>query len=351
MNRIVLIVAVAMATLGSLPLQGQTKKETRRYNKALELNTEDGYNDFLKKFPNSVYVPKVEHLVDSIHFQQVDTNDIASCASFLKQYPESGYLELVDGRMKELALADRYVQDGSLSFCRVVKDFENHEFSGKGYYFYIYENLASEVEGELAPGMRCEYVVNLLDKESGMVHSSMFSGKVIAAESEKGYMIEGDYMDEGSAGNYLLPEALYLLGVLKESDLLLPISDADVMTDQAIEWWLKSNPSKAKRLKFGLLPQESSIVENFKGVKEYESKGNYKVAMFDIRGYTVIAAHQKSSNEYMLVWAEPVCKDKKSDPLLNTIYFENATSLVLYYYQGRTTYKVRVNMANKTIAR
>lgn len=351
MNKRLLILAVVIATVGSFSLQGQTKKETRRYNKALELNTEDGYNDFMERFPNSVYLPKVVHLIDSIHFHQVDTNDIASCASFMKQYPESGYNQLVDGRMKELALADRYTQDGTLSFYRVVKDFEDHEFSGKGYYFYVYENLASEVEGDLTPGTRCEYVVNLLDKESGMVHSSMFSGKVIAADNGKGYMIEGDYMDEGSAGNYLLPEALYLLGLLKECDFLLPISDADVMTDQAIEWWFKNNPAKAKRLKFGLLPQESSIVEMFKKSKEYESKGNYKVAMFDIRGYTVIAAYQNNSNEYMLVWAEPICKDKKVDPLLNTIYFENATSLVLYYYHGRTTYKVRVNMANKTIAR
>ena len=46
---------------------------------------------------------------------------------------------------------------------------------------------------------------------------------------------------------YVLPEAIHLLSLLKDTDFLLPISEGDVMTDQALDWWLKNNPAKAKR--------------------------------------------------------------------------------------------------------
>ena len=351
MSKFLVVLAVGILAFSCYTLDGQSKKEVKQYKKALKSGTVESFEAFLAKFPNSVLSEKVVHLIDSIHFSAVNTDDISSCAAFLSQYPSSEYYDMLDGKIKEMAMNQRYIQDNSLSSVRIVKEFENYEFSGKNYYFYIFENVAPEVSEDLKPGDKCEYVVNLLDKTNGAIHSSMFSGKVIAADNGMGYMIEGDYMDEGNAGGYILPEAIHLLALLKDTDFLLPISEGDVMTDQALDWWFKNNPAKTKRLKFGLLPEESSIVQMFKGSKEFESKGGYKVAQFDIRGYTVIAAYQSSSNQYMLVWAEPICKDKKKDPLLNTIYFENNTSLVLYYYHGRTTYKVRINMANKTLAR
>lgn len=351
MSKVLMVLAVGMIAFNCYTLEGQSKKEIRQYNKALKSGTVESFEAFLSKFPNSVFSEKVVHLIDSIHFSAVNTDDISSCAAFMSQYPSSGYFGMLDNKIKEMAMSQRYIQDNSLSFVRIVKEFEDYEFSGKDYYFYVYENVGSNVDGDLKPGDKCEYVVNLLDKTNGIIHSSMFSGKVVAADNGMGYMIEGDYMDEGNAGGYVLPEAIHLLTILKGTDFLLPISEGDVMTDQALDWWFKNNPAKTKRLKFGLLPEESTIVQMFKSSKDYESKGGYKVAQFDIRGYTVIAAYQSSSNQYMLVWAEPVCKDKKKYPLLNTIYFENNTSLVLYYYHGRTTYKVRINMANKTISR
>mgnify|MGYP006328301333 FL=1 len=355
MRRTIKMAAISVVALLcgilSATLSGQSKKETKQYQKAVKLGTIEGYRSFLTKFPESVYVPKVEHFIDSINYSGVNLDEISSCVAFMYEYPSSEYFTSLEERVKSMALDQRYIQDNNLSLYRVVHDFEVVEFSGNSFYYYIYENLDPGFKGELLPGMKCEYVVNMLDKKSGAIHSSMFSGKVIPANNDHGYMLEGDFMDEGAAGGYVVPEAIYLLNILKETDFLLPISEGDVMTDQAIEWWQKNNPATAKRLKFGLLPQESSIVEMFANQKDTESNSGYKVAQFDIRGYTVIVAYQKSSGEYMLVWSEPVCKDKKSDPLLNTIYFENANSLVLYYYKGRTTYKVRINMANKTIAR
>jgi hypothetical protein len=333
-------------------ISAQSKKETKQYNKAVVKGTIEGYEAFRSKFPNSVYIPKVEHFIDSILFSGVDTSDLTSCVKFISEYPESGYIGLLDERVRNLALQQRYVQDNSLTTFNMIEDFKSYEFVGNSYYYYVYSNTESaNTDGVMIPGMKCEYVVNMLDMKSGIIHSSMFSGKVIKADSELGYMIEGDYMDEANGGGLVLPEATHLLGILKNTEFLLQISQSDVMTDQAIEWWNKNNPSNAGRLKFGLLPKESSIVQIYQKQDEYQSSGGYKVAQFDVRGYTVIAAYQKSSDQYMLVWAEPVCKDKNADPLLNSIYFENSNSLVLYYYKGRTTYKVRINMANKTIRR
>ncbi len=344
-------VTIALFVCIGFSMNAQSKKEIKQYAKAVKSGTVEGFNAFLAKFPQSVYAAKVEHFIDSIHFSLVNQEDLASCVGFITGYPDSEYNEFLKSKVRELALAQRYIQDNTLTQSRVLADFEDMEFSGSPYYYYVYENLPADFVGDLVPGVRCEYVVNMLDKKNGAIHSSMFSGKVIADKDGEGYLIEGDYMDEGSAGSYVVAEAIYLLGKLKEVDFLLPISEGDVMTDQAIEWWLKNNPSNTKRLKFGLLPEGSSIVGEFNKAKDTETKGGYKVAQFDIRGYTVITAYQSSSNQYILVWAEPVCKNTKKDPYLNTIYFENSTSLVLYYYYGRTTYKVRINMANKTIAR
>lgn len=348
LEKFILIILAVLFVVSAQPMYGQSKKETKAYNKALKTGTVESLNLFIGKFPQSVYVPTVEHMIDSIHFSAVNQGDMASCLEFMGKYPASSYNKGLEAKVFDMALAQRYNQNAALSSYKLLSDFEDFEYLGNSYYRYTFVNY--KAEGMDKPvGKECEYVVNMLDKRNGVIHVSMFSGKVI--EGENGYMLEGDYVDESSAGQYTMPEALYLLSVLKEADFLLPVAMGDVMTDQAIEWWNKNNPANAKRLKFGLLPKESSIVEMFGKQREYESSGGYKVAFFDIRGYTVVAAYQKKEDQYMLVWAEPVCKDTKRDPFINTIYFENANSLVLYYYKGRTTYKVRVNMANKTIAR
>lgn len=329
---------------------GQTKKEIKGYNKAVKTATIEGFEAFLKKFPQSVYAANANHMIDSMRYATLDRADIVSCLEFINTYPKTSYKEVIESQIFRMALEQRYIQDNSLNHYVLLENFKDFEFLGNPYYYFTYVNYKSGNSDSSPVGRVCEYVVNLLDKRSGVTHSSMFSGKVIAAEGGK-YVLEGDFMDEGASGSYVVQEALFLLNELKKSDFLLPISEGDVITDQAIEWWFKNNPANARRLKFGLVPEESSIVSAFNSQKEKESSGGYKVSLFDIRGYTIIAAYQKSSNQYMLVWAEPICKDTKKDPFLNTIYFENANSLVLYYYKGRTTYKIRINMANKTIVR
>lgn len=330
---------------------GQSRRETRAYNKAVKSGTLEMYEAFLDKYPSSVYRENVVDMIDSIHFSAVDMENMQSCLAFMNDHPESNYYSILEPKVFEMAIKQRYTQDYSLDSFKMLEDFAECEYIGNKYYSFTYANYESGYSEDSPIGMKCEYVVNMLDKKSGAVHSSMFSGKVIAGDEKYKYIVEGDYMDEGMSGSFTVPEAEFLLNKLKSCDFLLQISQGDVITDQAIEWWLKNNRPNARRLNFGILPKESSIAEMFNGQKSFESRGGYKVAFFDIRGYTVVTAYQQSSGEYILVWAEPICKDRDKDPFLNTIYFENNTSLVMYYYEGRTTHKVRVNMANKTISR
>jgi hypothetical protein len=65
----------------------------------------------------------------------------------------------------------------------------------------------------------------------------------------------------------------------------------------------------------------------------------------------MICAYSKTTKDYVLVWCEPVCKNRNRDQLLNTIYFENDNTLDLFYYKGRTTFKFRVNLATKNLRR
>lgn len=344
------IVAVLMAAVSSASLQGQSKKETKQFQKAVKTGTVAGYEKFLSKFPDSFYQNKVTHLIDSIHFGAVDQSDIVSCLAYASAYPASEFSQQALQRGFDMVIEQRYIQDNDLSQCRMVRPFEKHYFAGNDYYLYEYENVPQSYNGELKPGMECEYVAALVDVKSGVSHSAMFSGKVIPADKGEGYMIEGEFIDAGS-DSFTSVETRYLVEMLKKVEILLPIPEGDLLTDQAIEWWLKNNSPKAKSLKFGILPSNCSIVDAFNKRDDAVVKGGYKVNFFDIRGYTVLVSYQKKSAEYSLVNVEPVCKDEKRDPLLSNIYFESSNSLVLYYYKGKTTYKVRVNLANKSVTR
>lgn len=133
---------------------------------------------------------------------------------------------------------------------------------------------------------------------------------------------------------------------------LVVLTDEALRSDQAIEWWLENNPnaSKSSKITFGALPEESTLVEAAKKAPK-DNSTKYRAALFDHRGYTVVVAYRKSSGSWFLAWAEPVCKDKRRDPLLNSIYFEKEATLVLYYYRGKTTYKYRLSLANGKLTR
>ena len=131
-------------------------------------------------------------------------------------------------------------------------------------------------------------------------------------------------------------EISWLAARLRENKALVPLSKADLLTDTAIQWWIKKNPkaeTTASKLTFGQLDPESSLVEAFKKARKEKGK-NVNAAQFDVRGYTVICIQNRKEGNYTLVWCEPVCRNKKTDKYLDTFFFESdGTTLDLIYYR------------------
>ncbi|MBQ0025668.1 MAG: hypothetical protein KBT00_08165 [Bacteroidales bacterium] len=236
-----------------------------------------------------------------------------------------------------------FLSDG-LTVVSAVDDAVWTDVNGKRYLEFSYVNTG---ESGFRSGKEVEYVTNLIDLESGNLYSAIFYGKALT-----GMKIEGRTPDI-LAGGLILPEQTYLVDAMKNNERLVPIAEADALTDEAIGWWRSKNPraeTTAKTLSFGQIESNCGIVSRFKKESK-ENSQSYSAALFDIRGYTVICSLNKKTGKYSLVWAEPMAVDKNRDKLLNSIYFENDSTLCLYYYQGRKTFKIKVNLTSKAVSR
>jgi len=141
--------------------------------------------------------------------------------------------------------------------------------------------------------------------------------------------------------------------MLRSDPQLVTLSKEQIMTDQAIEWWLKKNPSAltgASRITFGNLPEECTLVQQYKK-EQKETASTFRAALFDTLEYTVIVAQNRSTGYYSLVWVEPRCENKKTDRLLNSIYFSGGSRLALFYYQGNRTFKYLISLSSGQMQR
>ena len=371
----------------------QTKAETSLYNRTAKRPTVRSAEQFLKKYPESVYAPKVLRLRDSLVFFALKPEDAAGVLAFRKDYPESPFLPLAEQRILEHNTSGitheeaLEIAGGCLDAIGWKKDNVEHilvldpgldirilspsgeyeearslpvytlqdspaqltlamplevisPLSGRNYLHFAYLNGSSE------------YVEILYLPEEDILNEVMFYGTPVRPSDGEAYRIEGQSpeMMEGLSPS---AEVMWLTGRLKENPSLVQLSRPDLLTAESIRWWLDKNPkalSSATKLNFGRLDPESSIVEAYKKARKEKGKIG-SAALFDIRGYTVICA-LKAGGEYTLVWCEPVCKNKKTDRLLNSIYFEgDGTTLNLFYYKGNTTFKYRISLASQSIKR
>jgi hypothetical protein len=146
-------------------------------------------------------------------------------------------------------------------------------------------------------------------------------------------------------------EVAWIVNRFRENPDLVQLSKADLLTDESIRWWLGRNPKAdtASKLTFGRLDPESSIAQACKAAKKEKGK-NVSVALFDIRGYTVICSVSHKDGEYTLVWCEPVCKDRKTDRYIRSLYLENdGITLDVVYYKARTTFKNKISLNTQAI--
>lgn len=406
MKRLISIAVLTALSLGML--SAQTPAETKLYNKTLKKPSVKAYEKFLAKYPSSVYSLEILTLRDSTLFAAVDKEDAEAVEAFAAAHPDSplsGQVGDVIARhntsplSKEEALAavralapsatdavgyrranrdyalglsaeggaltlyryalgadgawaladtrslERYNLDGKLADCKLDGPVELVEIDGKKFLSFNYINSSDNSKV-------IEYVVSLFNPADDSVTHSMFYGRDMSAKD--GLKIEGQCPE--ALSSLVLPENAWLLNRINSDPRFEQISKANALTDDSIAWWLEKNPeaeTRASRLNFGALDEESSLVAGFKAARsrDKDSSRSFTAALFDIRDYTVIVAYSKTYKNYILVWCEPVCKNKNRDKLLNTIYFEDDASLALFYYKGKTTFKHHINLANRSIRR
>lgn len=404
-NKFILLAAASLLSVSSL--SAQSKAETSLYNKTLKKPSVKAYNKFLSKYPDSIYSLDVLTLRDMALYDAIDHEDAEAVEAFAAEHPDSPIssivqsvivrhntspyarpeaLSIVSGLVPDAADAvgwrranhdyavgisvngqavtltrcklengswsidemrkiDRYSLDGSLNESTLQTPLELVEMGKRKMLSFNYLNSASDSKER-------EYVAALYDWENVYLTQAVFYGRVMAGDK-----IEGQCPEASMAGGGLtMPETLWVLDAINSNPMLVPISKADALTDDSIDWWLSKNPdaaTRASRLTFGALDEESSLVSGFKSApkKNKDSSKAFNVALFNIRDYTVIVAYSKTYKNYLLVWCEPVCQNKNRDKLLNTIYFEDDNTLDLFYYKGKTTFKYRINLASKAIRR
>lgn len=388
----------------------QSRSEIRLYQKTIAKPSVKAYDRFLRKYPSSVFAPEIISGRDSLIFYSLNREDERAVENFLPEIRTATYDSLAreilanlrtsrllpgealaairekapqgasvcassyrkygveyivgailpaEGNRIEFLLldstsggwreeksfgAERNTMTAPESSCFVDEaSLCSIASSDSRYFRFAYTNLGNG-------GEKAEYVLNLMDIESCNLFSAIFYGSNLLKPGQSGYRIEGQ-TTETISGGLLIPEQVYLNASLKENASLVQISDKDAWTDEAIGWWLEKNPkaqSSATQLSFGVLKEGCGIVEKF--LKEpKESAAGYSAALFDIRGYTVVCA--KNNGQYILVWCEKAPVNRKTDRLLNSIYFEKGSTLCLFYYQGKTTFKYRINLSSKSIKR
>lgn len=359
MKRIIKVTAVAAAViLLPLSLGAQTKAETSLYQKTLAKPSVKAADKFLKKFPDSRYAQEILDLKEGILNEAFARENISTVSKADALAAAGSAIDAVGwkkaGREHILALDGDFTlrilsPDGQLEETRSIPVYTMEESAQsqetaipmevispvgarRNYLHFAYRNGAGE------------YVELLYLPEEDILHQAMFYGTPAG-----GGRIEGQ-SPEMIEGLTLTPEVLWLVNRLKENPSLVQISKADILTDESIRWWLSRNPkaqTSASKVSFGLLDPESSIVAAFRKASKERGK-SYSAALFDIRGYTVICASR--GGEYTLVWAEPACRNRKSDKYIRSIYFESdGTTLDLVYYKGSTTFKKKVSLASQNL--
>lgn len=401
--------ALAATLSATSTLTAQTKAETKLYNTALAKGDLKNANKFLAKFPNSIYAPRIQRLKDSLVFNSLNANDVLAYISFVEENPKSFFkaaagkkieelntsktsdsqaLEaaLQAGLQKEKILAAKGVKNRNIEHSVAISAPEN------GYYTIttlaqnngtwetvsqiqesVYTNTAelealklnaSEVEAVTINGQQYLYfsytnfsngsskksnipindqelVLNLYSMDNHSVYTVMFSGKQAADGN-----LYGSTMESAQSGLMANAEQTYLLRKLKQTSNLKPYNKELFRTQETIEWWYENNPQNAGNLQFGVIPDNSELVQKFKEYSDKEQVGQYTVAMFDILNNTVVVVYNKADKKYSLALCQTT-PQTATDTELSSFYGEKGNTLVLYYYKGKTSIKKRLNLGSK----
>ena len=400
-------VALTAALTATAPAYAQSKSETKLYNTVLAKKDIKTANKFLAKFPNSTYTPAVQRIKDSVVFYALDNNDVTAYMNFVKENPKSAFAAQANGKIELLntssisnpeafAIATQYgipaeeilgvkgvknlnkenvvviqkpqngnytiitlaqnngsweksatltepvyTNDYQLNTIKLSPELYSATIGGMQHLFFAYTNSCTEADKRSnIPNNNIEYVANLYSLTDNAIYNVLYSGKSIGDE------IFGSTMDSAQGGMMATPQTTWLFKHLRANQNLKPFDKSLFLTQQTIEWWYENNPKNSGNLQFGVIPEESELVNRFKEYKEKENVGQYTVAMFDICHNTVVVVYNKADMKYSLALCQttPV---NKTDLELGSFYGEKGNTLVLYFYKGKETIKKRLNLGSK----
>ncbi len=379
-----LFAAVLFAAMTSFSAAAQTKTETKLYDKTVSKPSVAAFDKFLKKYPSSVYAEDIKARRDTLlHITPYSEKEAGEIA--LNFLPEGAEFKAVPLRSEG---TDRIyavcIGEDSLSLDRVrfytlqkqpdkgrkvgawslVDSYEapTADAEGMSVRHFVDSSFTFRIKGDdyfgfstllsSADASEQVYMISVYCPRSDEFNTVAFRGRnVLGKQDGETYRIYGR-TDLSSGAEK--PQTRLLLSMLQSNPLLEEIPERDYLTDAAIEWWLEHNPEAltvAGKLNFNILPEGSSLVEDFASAKGKVNSAKYRAVIMDIRGYSVIVAYQKESADYVLAWAEPECSDRRTGRLLNSISFDDANTLTLFYYQGKRTFKYRLNLASKSLRR
>lgn len=341
--------------------------------------------NFTQQYPQSRYTSRATELLETLETPEtteadawaiateaISTMDAGSAEALPFRYRNREYIAVFQAMAPDLAFGsvrisilgktgegwemssetelDKYISSEAMNRSVPAEKAQTTRIHGKKMLQFSYLNYTAGSPRNL------EYVANVVGVDGKDICSAMFYGVNLSRDIPQkhgAFTIEGRSPETMAQGG-LSREQAFLLEKISGNKELKSISEADALTDDAIAWWLARNPkamTNAQTLTFGSLPDESSLVAAFKKARKENSK-SFQAAVIDLRGYTVVVALSKSSGKYSLVWAESECKNKKKDRYLADIYFEsNGSTLDLFYYKGKTTFKYHVSLLAKTIRR
>ena len=407
-----LAICAAIWSIASADALAQSKAETKLYNTVMTKRDLKNANKFLNKFPSSQYAPAVQKVKDSIGFYGLDKNDVTAYITFLNNNPKSFYASAANARIVELntsaisaeqaleaavaaglqkeAIAaaagvknrnNEYVavlaapaassknfklillsnSNGTWSISDEISeniytnDYELNEFAlketlksvtikGLQYLYFGYTNSSSHVDKRSnIANNDCELVLNLYSMDDKTVYNILYSGK-----TQDG-ILYGSSMDAEQAGAGDTEQQAYLISQLNQIDYLKPYEAERFMAQDLIQWWYKNNPANSKDVAFGIIPDNSPLIEMFNNSKDREKVGNYTVALLEnVFGNTIIVVRNNGSKQYSLAMCQPTPKSDK-DLELNTVYGEKGNILALYYFKGKTPVKRRLNLMSKKL--
>lgn len=388
MKKAVLLLAILFALI--IDASAQSKQEVKWYNKTKSAGTVAAYDNFIKRYPKSVFLPEIDSLRhEALYVTHMSNLEALSVFCDLKpslrldpnQGGEFFRADAIRDNGRDFIVGVSVREDGlpfdkvrvylsekkngiwqMPSFVDVEKPSSTSDkvfsilmgderiisLDGGQWLHFAFRSYSQNME-------KIEHVEALMpvgeyafdNQQPGFVNA-IFAGSRLGGKRIEGMM---PVFDETTT-SYSVPEK-YLLDQLKADESLVEIAQEDYLSDQAMEWWLNNNPnaqSSATSIKFGALPENCSIVKAFKANREKEKNDGWAAALFDLRGYTVICA-KNPAGSYLLVWCEPRFRDRATDRILNTIYFDKGSTLTLFYYQGRKAFKYKLNLSSKNITR